>query len=407
MTTDPGSLLVVEDNAHTGRLLAGWLTARGHAVTVCADGRRALDLLAANPYDLVLLDVVVPGADGFEVLRAVRKAWPATALPVVMATGLGDSEMVVHALELGANDYVTKPYDAAVLLARIQTQLSIKRLVERQTRLEQHLADRNEELQQANRRLRDANRRMKEDLVAAARIQEALLPPAGTRVAGVNLAWLFRPCESLAGDTLNAFPLGRDHLALYLLDVSGHGVPAALLSVHLSLTLTPERHPTSALLRGGRPVPPAEVVGSLNRRFAWATTEKFFTLFYGVLDVRTGELRYTCAGHPGPVHLAGEQARFLPPSGPPVGVLDQEYKEHAVALAPGDRLYLYSDGLTETTNAAGEMYGKDRLAACARGYKGTSLEASLAALLAGVEAWGDGKAKDDVSALAAEFTGPA
>ncbi|MFO0843942.1 MAG: SpoIIE family protein phosphatase [Gemmataceae bacterium] len=405
MTTEPASLLVVEDNPVTGDLLSRWLRGRGHEVAVCADGKRALELTASNSYDLVLLDVGVPGADGFEVLQAIRVTRPATALPVVMATAHGHSEMVVRALELGANDYVTKPYDPAVLLARVQTQLSIKRLVEQQTRLERSLADRNEALERANRQLCEANRRMKADLQAAARIQEALLPPPDTEVPGARLAWAFRPCEHLAGDTLNAFPLGRDHLALYVLDVTGHGVPAALLSVHLSLTLSPARD-LSALVRRGEPVSPAEVVGSLNSRFAWATTERYFTLFYGVLDLRAGRLRYACAGHPGPAHLNGETGcRFLPPSGPPVGVIEHSYQQHALVLAPGDRLYLYSDGLPEAADAAGELYGKDRLAALVGRFRAGPLGDSLAALVADVEAWSGGQPRDDLSALAVEFTG--
>src|SRR4051794_13052914 len=107
MNAEPASLLVVEDNPITGDLLARWLRGRGHEVVVCADGNRALELTSAGAFDLILLDVGVPGADGFEVLRSIRLTQPATALPVVMATAHGHSEMVVRALELGANDYVT------------------------------------------------------------------------------------------------------------------------------------------------------------------------------------------------------------------------------------------------------------------------------------------------------------
>src|SRR5579884_2342372 len=123
MGTEPGSLLLVEDHRTTGDLLAALLREKGHTVVVCEDGRQAMELAAATPFDLVLLDVGVPGADGFEVLRSLRRSYSATALPVVMATALEQSEMIVRALEMGANDYVTKPYDLPVLLARVQSQL--------------------------------------------------------------------------------------------------------------------------------------------------------------------------------------------------------------------------------------------------------------------------------------------
>src|SRR5262245_39868304 len=153
MGTERGSLLLVEDNAATRDLLAQLLREKGHAVVVCGDGRQALELAAATPYDLVLLDVGVPGADGFEVLRCLRKSHPPTARPAVMAAALGQSEMIVRALEMGANDYVTKPYDLPVLLARVESQLSSKRLVEQKAQLERDLAERNWELEIANRQL--------------------------------------------------------------------------------------------------------------------------------------------------------------------------------------------------------------------------------------------------------------
>ena len=220
-----------------------------------------------------------------------------------MATALGESEMVVLALELGANDYVTKPYDLPVLLARVQTQLAVRRTAEQKDQLERILASRNEELELANQQLRQTNQRMKADLQAAGQIQEALLPSVSATIPGVHLAWVFRPCEDLAGDTLNVFALDSDHVGLYLLDVTGHGVAAALLSVHLSLMLSPARDPSSILVRTdgplrGCPAPPAEVVSALNRRFVDTTTERYFTLFYGVLNRHSGTFRYACAGHP-------------------------------------------------------------------------------------------------------------
>src|SRR5437868_3694782 len=144
MKPESGSLLVVEDHPVTGELLVRLLQERGHAVALCADGNRALDMVASGRFDLILLDVGVPGADGFEVLRSIRASHNAVDLPVIMATAHGQSEMVVRALELGANDYVTKPYDPPVLLARVQTQLWSRRLAQQKAQLERTLAQRNE-----------------------------------------------------------------------------------------------------------------------------------------------------------------------------------------------------------------------------------------------------------------------
>lgn len=409
-----GSLLIVEDNPTTRTYLARWLHEQGYAVTVSADGNEALSLLAkaAGTFDLVLLDVGIPGTDGFEVLRTIRTAHTALALPVIMTTADGQSETIVRALDDGANDYVTKPYDLPVLSARVQTQLAAKRMAQQKARLERILAERNKELEQANRRLVDTNHRMKADLQAAARIQEALLPGEVATIPGVQLAWSFRPCEDLAGDTLNAFVLDHKHLGLYLLDVCGHGVSAALLSVHLSLILSPHRDASSLLLRSsgpaaGSPVPPAEVVAALNRRFANGATDRFFTLFYGILNHETGELRYACAGHPGPIHLSPRSAGKLAElrgSGPPVGIMETRYEEHVLQLAPGDRLYLYSDGVTEAASPEGRMFGKPRMELVLSEQRENALDESVNALIQNVEAWTVGRATDDISVLAVERT---
>src|SRR5262249_35334799 len=151
----------------------------------------------------------------------------------------------------------------------------------------------------ANRRLSAAYQRTKRDLRAAARIQESLLPRTPPAVPGARFAWGFEPCEELAGDTLNIVPLDRDHLGVYLLDVSGHRVAAALLSVPLSQLLTPTREDSSLLARhcpdslGETIVPPAEVAAHLNRRFPWnPDTEQFFTLTYGILNHHSGDFRF-------------------------------------------------------------------------------------------------------------------
>jgi sigma-B regulation protein RsbU (phosphoserine phosphatase) len=189
-----------------------------------------------------------------------------------MVTAHDRSDDIVHALDLGANDYVVKPYDFPVILARARTQLALKRVVEQKTELERSLGQRNQELAVANGRLSAAYQRMKRDLLAAARVQEALLPRVPP-LPGARFAWGFEPCEELAGDTLNVVSLGRRHVGLYLLDVSGHGVAAALLSVMLSQVMAPAGDEASVLVRrpadGGpdQPVPPAEVAAHLNRRF--------------------------------------------------------------------------------------------------------------------------------------------
>jgi len=278
-------------------------------------------------------------------------------------------------------------------------------------RVEAELRKRTEELEAVNRELAGTNTRLKRDLQAAARVQQALLPAALPNTPPVRLAWAFRPCEELAGDLLNIFLLDERHVGLYLLDVSGHGVAASLLSVAVSHFLTP--HGDSSLLKlpaqGGtsaRLARPREVVQRLNAQFSTNRSEQFFTLFYGYVDLASNTLTYSNAGHPGPVILAGgADPSVLQSSGFPVGVLEQaEYEDAEVRLRPGDRFWLYSDGLLEAMDPAGEQFGKGRLFTELHAASADALSGAVRKVLRGVESWaGEKGPQDDISLVAFEI----
>jgi sigma-B regulation protein RsbU (phosphoserine phosphatase) len=278
-------------------------------------------------------------------------------------------------------------------------------------RVEAELRKRTEELEAVNRELAATNARLKRDLQAAARVQQALLPAALPDTAPVRLAWAFRPCDELAGDLLNIFRLDDRRVGLYLLDVSGHGVAASLLSVAVSHFLTP--HGDNSLLKlpaqGGTPARlarPSEVAQRLNAQFSTNRSEQFFTLFYGFLDLTSYTLTYSNAGHPGPVILAeGAVPSVLQSSGFPVGILEQaEYEDAEVRLRPGDRFWLYSDGLQEAMNAAGEQFGKGRLVTELHAASGDTLSDAVRKVLQTVENWaGETGPQDDISLVAFEI----
>jgi len=384
---EAGAILVVDDVPDNRDALARRLRRRGYTVTEAAGGREALDRVAGGDFDLVLLDVMMPDVNGLDVLRDVRRTRSPVDLPVIMATARAAGEDVVRALELGANDYVTKPLDFPVVFARVRTQLALRRAV---------------------RRALDLEGRLRRDLAAAARVQASLLPRGPVTAPGFTFAWAFRPCDELAGDALNVSPLDDHRTAVYVLDVSGHGVASALLAVTVARVLSPAAGQDSLLLQPGddpdRVVPPAAVADRLAAQFPFdPATEQFFTLVYGVLDARTREFRYVSAGHPPVIHVprAGQPAP-LPAAGLPVG-LGGGYEEHAVRLSPGDRLYLYSDGIPEAMTPGGEPFGTARLvAALARG-RGEPLAGSVAGLEADVRGWcGAAAPRDDMSVLAVE-----
>ena len=402
-------VLVVDDIEANRDVLSRRLSRRGYVTVHAEDGQSALDHIAADePYDLVLLDVMMPGMSGLEVLERVRATHTPAELPIIMATAKDQTEDVVRALNLGANDYVTKPLDFAVLMARVQTQLLVKRSVQQVLDLEGKLIQRNAELERVNAELVTVSDRMRSDLEAAGKIQESYLPTKLPHVPGFAFAWTYEPCEHLAGDFLNVCPLGGDAYGLYVLDVSGHGVAAALLAVAAARALSPAPDPDSILINAltAQPTPAAEVADRLNQKFNWDSNPgQFLTFFYALLDTATRELTYVSAGHPAAIILgpAGPPA-FLDQSGLPIGV-GTTYQDHRLSLRPGDRLYLFSDGVLEAMDPQLELFGRDRLLDVLTRGRDRPLPDALALLKDELRKWrGDTPPRDDISVLAVEYT---
>lgn len=405
----PPSILVVDDDESNRDSLCRRLARHGYALTSAADGTEALRLIGARPFDLVLLDVMMPGMSGLEVLEHIRRDRSPADLPVIMATARDQSEEIVHALGLGANDYVTKPLDFPVVLARVRTQVSLKRSVGQIRELERRLNERNAELEATNAALVRAAQRTRTELETAAKVQAALLPTSLPDTPGLTFAWAFRPCQELAGDSLNVCRFDDGRVGAYVLDVSGHGVGASLLAVAATRLLS-AHDPDSVLVMGAgddgirRPAPPATVATRLNERFGWnPATGQFITMFYAIVDAATRELTYVSAGHPGAIRLGRSvAASILDVSGMLIGLGDT-YEQQVVQLDAGDRVYLYTDGVVEAMSPEGQQFGKARLIQSVQRHLDVPLHDSVTALVGELQAWGGGlPAQDDVSVLAFE-----
>ena len=341
----------------------------------------------------------MPEMNGYEVCEHLKADDNLKGIPVIFISALTEQLDKVKAFAIGGVDYITKPFQMEELHARVETHLKLRRL--------------QIELEETNARLAKANGRMSRDLKAAAKIQETFLPREVPRVPGTDFAWIYRPCDELAGDGLNVIPLGDGKVGLYILDVSGHGVASALLSVTLSRLLSPPSEPSSILIRDGDVrdrfdiTPPAEVAARLNRLFPFdSATEQFATMVYGILNAATGEFRYVSAGHPGPVHLpSGADPVILESQGFPIGLADDAYEERSVRLGAGDRLYLYSDGVPEAMDPAGKQFGDARLLEAIGRGRSEPLQESVATLLEEIARWhGSERPQDDISILAVEVS---
>ncbi len=258
-----------------------------------------------------------------------------------------------------------------------------------------------------------ANEKMKSDLEAAAMVQQSLLPTAAPDVAGATFAWHYKPCDELAGDILNVIQLDPTHVAIYVADVSGHGVAASLLSFAISRMLTAEQSADSLLVRPtddpARPhiVPPIEVATELNRRFPMAASGgKYFTLIYGVVDLETGEFTLVSAGHPpGIRQIPGREPEVITLRGMAIGwTPDADFEQTTITLCPGERLCFYSDGVPEAMDPDRKQFGNDRLIETLVDTRAFPLQEGVGHLVSKVEQWcGETGPMDDVTIVAMEI----
>jgi sigma-B regulation protein RsbU (phosphoserine phosphatase) len=361
-------ILIAEDDFVSRRVLEKTLRSWNYDVISTQNGAEAWRILQSeNPPPMVILDWMMPELDGLELVKMIRSKNSGNYVYTILLTARKEKEDLLAGFEQGVDDFLTKPFDRDELRARLRSG-------ERIIQLEHTLARNNKKLEIANEKISAANARMKKDLEAAAKIQKSLLPHEVPNIKGVDISWLYHPCEELAGDIFNVHQLDERHLGLYILDVSGHGVPAALLSVTLSRILSTQTGASTILLRRDRrhgkyvAATPLAVVEELNQRFSLdMSTGQYFTLIYATLDLQSHALRLVSAGHPNPIHVRGDVSGFIEATGLPIGFSDEvPYSEVVLNLKPGDRVFFYSDALTETVNSRKEQFGERRLLECIR-----------------------------------------
>lgn len=393
-------ILIAEDERITRATTARQLEAWGHTVVAAEDGQSAWEAFCTGGFELVLTDWEMPGLSGLELVQRIREQAGARFVYIIMLTGRTDKSDVVRGIEAGADDFIAKPFDREELRVRL---LAGERIV----KLEQRLHRQNAEM-------REAGERMRRDLRAAARVQQALLPAQTLSVPGVRVAWGYVPTDELAGDAIGLHPIGDDYLVAYLLDVSGHGVPAALLSVSAMHALAPVPI-ESSLLRAPGAVnsarAPAVVTAELNRRFrAEEIDDRFFTATICAINLKTGLLVFSRAGHFPPAILrSGMPLELSDAGGLPVGLMDESvFHDVEVQLSAGDRICLYSDGLIEQLGGdANQQFGAHRLIGVLKDYAALPAHEAVQNTLETVAHWAGGhRFEDDASLVVIDWLGP-
>ena len=367
----PPLILIVDDNPANVEILQMRLAANDYEITTASDGEAGLALARDRQPDLILLDIMMPKMDGFEVCRRLKGDASLPFMPIIMVTAKTDSKDVVAGLEAGGDEYLTKPVDHASLVARVKSMLRIKSLHD--TVLEQ-------------------SAQLQAQLETATRIQSLFWPDIPELTGGSHIWAAAVPAAYVSGDLYDVIPLPDGSLLAYVADVSDKGVPAALVMAALSTKIRSEarnKYEIDKLL---------EIVN--NSLYRLASEEGFFAT---IVIVRywpdNGKTQIALAGHLQPMWIAEGGIGDLPPiDGVSLGVApDLRYAKKEIVLSAGESVLLFTDGIIEAENADNVLFGNDRLLDSIMSTKGPPWGK---ALLSSVRQWqGEAPVSDDLTIL--------
>lgn len=324
-------------------------------ILAATNGPKALELAGLTPQpDLILLDVMMPGMSGYEVCQTL-KANPETAnIPVIFVTALQESGDEEHGLDLGAVDFITKPFHPALIKARVHNHLELKK---NRDHLEDEVHRRTEELVRANL----ARHKLEQELEVARRLQHSMLPnprystdPEQPEV----LAAVLRPARAVGGDLFDYVVLADGRLLVVIGDVSDKGVGAALFMVRALTLLRSYAHRRSS---------PAELLETVNLELCEDNDAAMFvTVSCMMISLESGEWSYASGGHEPFLWVSQDRVSFVElESGPALGLLSEAtFPEHRGQLKAGERVLLYTDGLTDAVNSENEFWGDERFRQC-------------------------------------------
>jgi sigma-B regulation protein RsbU (phosphoserine phosphatase) len=346
----PPNVLLVDDTPANLQVLGGMLKEQGCVVRPVPTGKLAIRFAEVDPPDIILLDIMMPEIDGYEVCRRLKNIDRLKDIPVIFISALHETIDKVKAFAAGGVDYISKPFHFEEVQARVNTHLKIRRL-----QIEQE--KQNRQLQDLNDALYKAQSALEAELANAANYVLSLIPPP-IRKGDIQTNWVYVPSALLGGDSLGYHWIDGTHFAFYLMDVSGHGVGPALLSVSVLNTLRTQSLPDVDFCC------PDQVLSALNLRFRSGDNYGlFFTIWYGVFNQESRLLRYASGGHP-PAVLVNKShpPTDLGATGIPLGfVPDAKYPPAAVQMPPASTVYVFSDGCYEIQKCDGEEWTKQEM----------------------------------------------
>ena len=374
ISTDTESILLVDDNPTNLQVLFQTLDGVGCKLLVAKNGEIALSIAGKARPDLILLDIMMPGIDGYEVCRQLKSV-PATAdIPVIFLSALGDTEDKVKGLQLGAVDYITKPFQPDEVIARVNTHLTIHRL---------------------KRQVDSQKDQLEHELKVVSEVQQKLLPKQLPAIDGFKLAVHYETSRYAGGDYYDIIALPDNHWGFLIADAEGHSAPAAVLMAM-----------TCALFRAypGITTDPSKMLLYLNEHLCKVAEPSFMTALYAVYNANQKTMRVARAGQPLPMlyRFSEKQAVELPcPGVYPLGIepYEIEIPVTETKLESGDRFLVYTDGISERFNEEEDIYGEKRVLRLLATDSTDNPQKVLAAIMADVERFAGERPADDDQAL--------
>lgn len=401
-------VLVVDDSRVQRRILSSSLKRWGYEVLEADSGHAALEICQREPLDLILSDWMMPGMNGLEFCRAFRQLKRDSYGYFILLTSKSEKDEVAHGLDVGADDFLTKPVNANELRARI-------RAGERIQQMERELTEKNRLVTDALAEIQCLYDTIEGDLIEAKKLQQSLVKERYRNFGTAEVSLLLRPSGHVGGDLVGFFPINETQVGLFSIDVSGHGITSALMTARLAGFLsgaTPDQNLALIQRKGGGYTArsPADVAEHLNHIvLTEMDTEHYFTLLLAHLDLTTGAVVATQAGHPHPaIQRADGFVEYCGHGGLPVGLVpDASYEDFRVTLAKGDRLFMMSDGITECPGQNGDMLDDDGVTDLLNRNVAVRGPRFLEALMWDLNAYSGGQEfPDDISAVLLEFNGP-
>ena len=329
-------VLLIDDSKLSRAVIKNTLSELNMVITECGDGEEGLRALKNNTFDIILVDTVMPVMDGLTFLKEIKSTNSNNFIPAILMTGNDDLNSKIKGLNVGADDFLQKPVNQKELVARVMSLLRLKK---------------------THDQLYLKNNLIKKEMEAAKKVQQFIIPENFSHIIYPSVSGKYVPMEDIGGDFFDTYPLKNGNLGFLIADVTGHGIPAALIVTMTKMIFSVYADQYSS---------PSKLLTRVNTDISKMLLEnQYITAFYGIYDKEKSIFRFTNAGHCRPYlyRKKTKKIHLLDTSGFFIGIIeDPQYEDKAVRIEEGDRLFLYTDGITELKNSNREEFGENKLA---------------------------------------------